>query len=257
MPFEQLLGGALSLFGAKKSSDAAEEATAAQVALGNRQIDLSRNIYRQTKADLKPWVKSGRVAQQVLNYEMGLGKAPMIGANPLDIKTVQRPRLGDQEGTRNAYIVDGKRFWNQDKAQQYARQNGDPGKRYQGFEASRDFKTGFRGGIDAIDASAAASGMGLSGRTIKAANKFGTDYTMGYRNNYLNSLGQIAASGQNAAAQKGNAGANFGAQAGNALGSIGNAQAAGAIGQANAWNNALGDVYGLWNYQKSLANGGV
>jgi hypothetical protein len=226
-------------------------------------------------------MKSGRMAQKVLNYELGLGRAPMIGANPLNIREVQKripgsvtpgttllPGMPGYSGSggpqtvgggaprfRTLYKVGGQTFRNENKAQKYARENGQQGKRYQGFEASRDFQTGLRGGLDAIDASAAASGMGLSGRTLQAVNKFGTDYTMGYRDNYLNKLAGVAGNGQNAAAQRGNAGANFGAMAGNALGSIGNAQAAGAIGQANAWGNALGDAYGIWNYQRNLANG--
>lgn len=253
------VGGIASAVGAKKAADAQSDAA-------NRSMDIEQNIYNQTRADLKPWMRSGRLAQQALQYELGLGRAPMIGAKPLDIREVQRPLKGQQaSGTGNAlaqpqtrtqYIVDGQKFWNEDKARQYARENGAQGRRYGGFQQSRDFRAGLRGGIDTIDASAASNGMLLSGRTARALTKFGTDYTMGYRDQYLNRLASMAGGGMAAAGAKGTAGANFAAGAGNALAGLGNAQAAGAVGMGNALNNALGNVYGAWQYQKNLNAGG-
>lgn len=265
------VGGVASAIGSKRAADAQSDAA-------NRSMDIEQQIYNQTRSDLKPWMKSGRIAQKALQYELGLGRAPMIGAKPLNIREVQRPLKGQgqqasgagglgwggvqsngnalaQPQTRTQYIVGGKKFWNEDKARQFARENGRQGRRYEGFQGSRDFKVGFQGGVDALQGSAAGQNMLLSGRTAQALTKFGTDYTMGYRDQYLNRLASMAGGGMAAAGARGTAGANFAAGAGNALAGLGNAQSAGAVGMGNALNDALGNISGSWQYQKNLDAG--
>jgi len=131
----------------------------------------------------------------------------------------------------------------------------------------------------ALQRSAAATGQVLGGGTLKALDQYSqglasTTYQNAYnnalntfqtnRNNLMNSLGLAIGTGQNATSQLDAAVQNYGntkssnlmggateranlgmsaAQiAGSALTGGANAQAAGQIGQANAWSNALGGV---------------
>jgi hypothetical protein len=109
---------------------------------------------------------------------------------------------------------------------------------------------------------AAAAGGGLgSGGTLKAAEGYGQDYASGeYQNAYdryantrqsnYNNLLNLAGMGQQANSQFANATGNYGQQFtgvtmgtaeqnAQALAGVGNAQAAGSIGGANAWSGAL------------------
>jgi len=76
----------------------------------------------------------------------------------------------------------------------------------------------------------------------------------------------VAGLGANAAAQTGQAAmqnAQMGSNAylnnaqmgSNSLANMGDAQAAGIIGGANAWSNTLGDLSGLFGYQSSIWDG--
>ena len=55
-----------------------------------------------------------------------------------------------------------------------------------------------------------------------------------------------------AAGNQAMAGNAFASGAGQAIGNRGNAQAAGAIGQANAWSGAIQNGLGAWQYQQAL-----
>lgn len=108
--------------------------------------------------------------------------------------------------------------------------------------------------LGAIENSAAARGMQLSGSTLKDLSRFSQDYaSQEFGNAYgrkraedtdlYNRFASLAGIGQTAAAQTGQTAANasmtFGNQAGaNALG-IGNALAAGQVGAANAMNSGI------------------
>jgi hypothetical protein len=266
MPIEAILpvvGGLLSASSAKKAASAQTDAA------GN-QLALYRDIYNQTRQDNRPRVKLGNTADKILAFELGLSdKAPIIGAQPLKIRTVQRPVQnglapsvipgtniptgGGAADTRTQYRVGGKAFWNKDRAQMYARKNGDRGTRYTGYSDTREYRQGMRAGVGAIDASAASQGLLESGRTAKALTQFGSDYQTGFRNNYLGQLAGVSSNGLVASGANGNAGANFAAGGSAAIGNAGNATSAGYIGSSNALNDALGQFYGAWQYQKGLA----
>lgn len=236
------LSGVSDILGKKKAQRAQEDATQGR-------LGLERDVYNQTRKDLGTWFQGGKVAQNALNYELGLGRAPIIGAKPLAIQRVTGP------GGNALFKVGGKTFADAQRANQYARRNGVPGTRYQGFEKSKDFQVGMKGGLDAIQGTAAGRNMLLSGATLQAAQKFGTDYTMGYRNDYLNKLAAVASGGQAAAAGRANAGANYASGAGNALSDLGNVRGAGAIGVANSLNGFFGNLAGEMDYQRKLKQG--
>lgn len=104
-------------------------------------------------------------------------------------------------------------------------------------------------GLNAVQSGAAAHGGLLSGATQKALMNYGQDaasqeYGNAYnrftadQTNQYNRLANLVGVGQNAAAQTGNAGLQTGQAIANNTMMGANAQAAGIIGSANAWNNA-------------------
>ena len=105
---------------------------------------------------------------------------------------------------------------------------------YRGFQETPGYQFQRQQGIGAIDASAAARGNLLSGSTLKGLTEFGQGLASQEYGNYLNRLAGLASSGQNAAGMQAAAGNTYAQNTGNALASIGNAQAAGAIGTGNA-----------------------
>jgi hypothetical protein len=123
---------------------------------------------------------------------------------------------------------------------------------YAGFEQSPGFDFQLSQGQRAIDGSAASRGGVFSGATLKAQQQFGTGLAQQDFYNYLAQLSGLSNMGTNAAGMTATAGSNFGAGQGNALASIGNAQAAGAIGVGNAINSGIGNALGTYNYMQMM-----
>jgi hypothetical protein len=224
-----LIGGAMSSSAASNAADAqraaAAESAAAQREGADKSIAAQREMFDIGRADLAPYRQGGTTAQNQLLQLLGIG--------------------GDQN------------------AQGYGRYaqdftmpefTGDPGYQFR-----------LKSGMDALNRSAAARGMGISGANIKGATEYGqnfgsNEYNNAYnralgtfqtnRANQLDPLFKLYAGGQSAAAgsavQAGNLGQNLGQTytgLGQGLGQAavagGNAQASGYINQANAINNAL------------------
>lgn len=97
-------------------------------------------------------------------------------------------------------------------------------------------------GLGSIESGAAARGTLLTGGTQRALQRYAQDYASGEFGNIFNRNLSLAQLGENAAAGVGNFGANYAANAGNLLTGAGNAQAAGTVGSANAWNGTLGNI---------------
>jgi hypothetical protein len=123
---------------------------------------------------------------------------------------------------------------------------------YQGFTATPGYDFRMRQGQDALEASAAARGGLYSGAAMRDALKFGQDYGSNEYGNYFARLGARADTGMNAAQMSGQASQQAAAGVSNSLGNIGNAQAAGAIGSANAITGGIQNMLGVWNYQRQM-----
>lgn len=121
------------------------------------------------------------------------------------------------------------------------------------YEADPGYAFRLSEGNKALERSAAARGMVLSGPMFKGAQRFGQDlasqeYQNAFnryqtnRSNQLNPLGTLMASGQGATNVLSGAAGQLGGQLGeNAMGA-GNARASGYVGSANAYANALQGV---------------
>jgi hypothetical protein len=124
------------------------------------------------------------------------------------------------------------------------------------FEADPGYSFRMSEGLKALERSAASRGILSSGQTLKDITRFGQDAaSQEYQNafqryllerqqklqplEYRIGLGQAAASGQ--AANVGSTATNVG----NLTTSLGNIRSAGTMGQANAYNNMLGNIAGV------------
>jgi len=236
-----ILGAGSSLYGSSKAAEAqqaaAAQSAAAQQAAADKSIAAQREMFDIGRADLAPYREGGTTAQNQLMTLLGIG--------------------GDQ--TAPGY---GK----------YARDFG-----MSDFTTDPGYQFRLEQGMRALNASAAAKGMGMSGANIKGATEYGQNLgSQEYQNAFnryqtnrnaqlapLQSLyagGQAAAAGS--AAQAGALGQNLGqtytglgqgiAQAGVAAG---NAQASGYLNQANAVTNALNQ--GMSSYMMNNYLGGM
>ena len=123
---------------------------------------------------------------------------------------------------------------------------------YQGFTATPGYDFRMREGQRALEAGAAARGGLYSGAAMRDLTKFGQDYGSNEYGNFFSRLGARADTGMNAAAMSGQASQQAAAGVSNAFGNIGNAQAAGAIGGANAMTGGMQNMLGVWNYQRNM-----
>lgn len=274
------------LFGASAASKAAD----AQSDAAKDQLKLSREQFNRTDELFSPYRAAGENALAAYMYELGLGPKPTFGSTPLQVEefttggqagfTGQPPtemqrvmraidrgyiggaeaarqlaaaRAGSQSGSQGTtqYRVGDQVFGSRAEADAFAQENAG-GAEYGGYTKTPGYDFRLKEGMNALEGSAAARGGLFSGASMKSLNRYGQDYATGEYQNFLNRLGGVVSSGQSAAGQQGAAGQNFVNSASNALSNMGNAQAAGAIGSANAINQGIGNALNVWQYQKAL-----
>ena len=118
----------------------------------------------------------------------------------------------------------------------------DYGARLPALEKTPGYQFRLQQGLKGVEDSAAARGTLLTGGTVKDLN----DYAQGsasqeFDNEYRRLFG-IAGLGQGAAGTLGGYGSSYANNATGLITGAGNAQAAGTVGGANAWNSALGNI---------------
>lgn len=122
---------------------------------------------------------------------------------------------------------------------------GQPG-RYN-FMADPGYGFRFDEGLRAIERSASARGMNLSGGILKALTRYGQGTASQEYGNVYNRLSNIAGLGQTGQSLTAQAGMNSANQQGGYLQNIGNSQAAGTLGRASVYGDTLsqlGRLYG-------------
>ena len=239
-----VLGAGSSLIGSSNAADAQREAAAqsaaAQREAADKSIAAQREMFDIGRADLAPYRETGVEAQNQLRSFLGLG--------------------GDT--TAPGYGKYTKDFGMSD------------------FTADPGYQFRLKTGLESLERSAAARGMGLSGAALKgitdySQNKASDEYANAFNRYQTNRAaqldplfklyggGQAAAAGS--AAQAGTLGSNLG-QTYTGLGqglaqaavAGGNAQASGYLNQANAVTNALNQgmsSYMMNNYLNRGAGG--
>ena len=241
-----VLGAGSSLIGSSNAADAQREGAAASAAAQREAADKSiaaqREMFDIGRADLAPYRETGVEAQNQLRSFLGLGG------------DVNAPGYGKytQDFTMPEFT-------------------GDPGYQFR-----------LKSGIDALNRSAAAKGMGISGANIKGATEYGqnfgsNEYERAYnralntfqtnRNNQLQPLQALYTGGQAAAAGSAAQAQGLGTNLGNTYTGLGqgiaqaevaggNAQASGYLNQANAVTNALNQGMSSYMMNNYLNRGG-
>ena len=131
------------------------------------------------------------------------------------------------------------------------------------FQQDPGYQFRLNEGLKALDRQAAARGGLISGNAMKAAGRYGQDYAsneyqnafnryQAERNAQLNPLQSLAGVGQSATNYVGNAAQNMGQAQNQSIQAIGNAQASGYVGGANALTSALGSYLGYNQGQNYL-----
>lgn len=208
-------------------ADAAKSAANTQAAAANQASAQQMEMFKQLKEGLSPYTALGTGAQNALLQAMGYnptfkdGKLTGMAVNPNSV--MQQKFQFDPSNLQNT-----------------------PG-----------YQFALQQGQKAIQNSMTSRGLGLSGAQLKGASDFATGlaqqtYNDQYNNalstfntnyqtgaNNVNNLMQLLQTGQNSAAQTGVQGLNAANSAGNYLTSGANALAAGKVGAANAYGNAL------------------
>lgn len=229
-------GAGAGLLGAKKSGDAAKQAANTQADAANRATDIQRDIYEQGREDLAPWREAGAESLGVLQRGM---YSPM--------------QWGQFNRQFETAAPEYRTFTQQDF-------QADPGYQFRMAEGQRG-----------LERSAAARGGLLSGGALRALERyrqgvasdeygnalqrFNNDQTQQYarwgdaynrfygdQDRTINRLASLAGVGQNATNTGNQMAANYGTQAGSNMMQAANAQAAGTIGKAQAYGNALNNI---------------
>jgi len=204
-----VIGTVGSIYGASQSADAASHSADVQAAAGREASANTYAMFERMRSDLAPY------------RALGIGPADQIqqltgsypGGNPL-----------------TSYLT--KPFTGQDLAST------------PGYQFTLDQ------GLKATQNALGAQGLGSSGSAVKAAAQYaqglaGTTYndqfknTLAQQQQIYNMLGGQISTGQNAAAQTGNAGMNAASTSAGLLTGAAAAQGAGGVGVANAWNQGI------------------
>lgn len=122
---------------------------------------------------------------------------------------------------------------------------------YDQWRQTPGYQFGLDEGNKQVQSSAAARGGLNSGATLKALQRYGTDYAdqQGYTP-YMNKLAGLFGGAQQATSNIGSAGATYGQQAGNAGQNAANARAQSTYDSANAWQQGM---EGAWKYGNQFA----
>lgn len=197
--------------GALISSGAMSDAADSQSQSANAAIDEQRRQQAQTRADLLPYNTTGQAATKALSTLTGLD----AGGDPMTAP-LTKPITMDQAT----------------------------------LEQTPGYQFNLTQGLKAVQNSAAARGLGVSGAALKGAATYATGladstYQNQFNNavtnqtNTYNRLQGLATLGESAGAQTGALGTQTASNIGNALIGSGNAQAAAGIGGANAISAGL------------------
>ena len=234
MPFATaaLIGGGIAAAGSLGSaligSGAASDAAKQQAYAQQQALDLQKQVFGTTQANIAPYTAYGENALQNLQQLLGTGPggAGPVASNPI----LQMLGIG---GPGPMGSIDPSTF------------TGSPGYQYekqQGLDAVTNAATRGPGGGNALLA-LQKTGQGM-------ANQNWGQYLSNTSNAWqqmLQNLGGGVSTGLGAVGLGAGVGQNFANAAGGNLAGIGNAQSGGTLGGANAWGSALNNLVGNFN----------
>ena len=226
------LAALATIGGAIIGADASRSASNRQVDASNRALDLQREQFNLINQQQAPYRGYGYTALNQLGGLLG-GQTPMYDAEG---KPVLDANGQPMMQTGSGYLT--KQFGAEDLKTNLA-----PNYEFmlkEGQRAARQrLNAGGSGGSD-IDRGIARFAEDYAGNAYQQAF---TNFS-NQRKDIYNTLAGIAGIGQTGQTATNTAATNYGTNASNLMTGIGNAQAAGAIGSANAYGNAFGQIGG-------------
>jgi len=280
-------GAVAAIGGAVIAADAAGNAADAQKDAASQTNATNRAMSRQQMELQRPFRETGVAANNRLMEMMGLdlGYSQDVADQ---IYRELRQKNSEEHAAQFGFTYDGAPGWAQgeiaateDRLREEAKRlaklqykpdasarGGDYGSLMKNFgmedfQADPGYQFRMDEGMRGVEGSAAARGGLLSGAAQKAIQKYGQglasqEYGNAYsrfennKTNNYNRLAGLVNSGQGATNQMSNTAGQFAQNNANALGSFGNAQAAGYMGQANALNNGLGQAANFYQQNQLM-----
>jgi hypothetical protein len=221
VPFAFLIPAAASLIGGAVSSNGAQSAARTQADAANRAADLQKQMFDKQVELQDPYRQAGLTGQNRLMELLGLG------------------------GNTGAAGYG-----------QYARDFG-----MQDFQQDPGYRFRLSEGLKAMSHAAGARGGLISGQTMKGLedyrqNSASNEYQNAFnryqtnRANQLAPLGSLMSSGQAAASNQAGQAGQYGVNAGNLMNQAGQSMAAGQLGSANTFGNALASMGSAYQQQQ-------
>lgn len=268
--FGEILSFAGGLLGSSAAGDAADAqaaATAASIAEQRRQFDL-------TRGDYAPYRAIGTNALRRLGAFYGMDDStqaqPGLGAGLTEeqIRAILTPQYttpardasyggegpegggmyvpGSPASVRQAELDAAVQQWQGTQATPATAPKTYDDELSRPLQMDPGYQFGMQQGQQAIDRKTSAAGGRVSGASLKAAARFGTDYaTTGYNSAYqrrqdtLNRLASLAGIGQSATGASAQAGQNSTNAITQAMQSQGDASGAASLARGSIWQNAL------------------
>lgn len=271
-----LISAGASILGGMMSSDASQSAASTQAQSGRDANAAQMAMFNQNRADLAPYRNVGQAALYKLSDYLGLstgGGPGTVAPTMADAEAQYKKQRTDAFGVgapMNAQDIATKPQQLQEILQSLQNQYGatQTGATATGpstvtgsllkpfsFDISQDPGYQFRlnEGNKGVENSAAARGSQLSGATLKELLRYGSDYASGEYNaafqrdqatkaQIYGQLTGTAGMGQGATNTSVAAGTNTAANIGNTMTGIGNAQASGIVGGANALSSGISNA---------------
>lgn len=261
------IGGA-AVLGAGASIVSGNKAAKAQEKGADQAAATQKYMYDTTRNDYAPWREAGNTALNALMSLYGLpanGSTTAAGTQGLPNNETQEPADSGGGGFFEGVIVQG---WRQriasgqatiDDAPAFVRAKlgapqttptpatgtgapAGPATPYGGLQTSPGYEFRRDEGIKAIERSQLARGLGRSGATVKAIDRYADGLAASEYDNYASRLAQLAGFGQSATAGTAAAGSNYANGAAAAYTNAGNARASGYANVGSSINSGLNGV---------------
>lgn len=249
-----VVGSMISSSGAKSAADkqaqAAQSASAAQLQAAEDSIAAQQQGQQAAQANTQPWINSGASALAQLGRLLGINipgssqySAPATSGNG----TVTGGPTGGFSGTGSG--------------------TGSGNDVLSTLENTPGYKFSLQQGLNAVENSAAARGMQLSGATLKDLNNFAQGTAQSTYQQNVGNLESLAGLGQSSSGQAASGALQTGANIGNTLTGTaaaigqntigaGNAAAAGQVASSNAIGGGLSSLGQMYTMGQLFGGGG-
>lgn len=198
-----IISGVIGMQGAQAGGNMAGDAA-------NRAAQMQQQEAQRSRIALSPWTGAGESAINKITKLLGLGELTNRGSNDGKIYVDGANAQALQDEALNAFQTS-------------------PGYQWRKTE-----------GINALDRSAAAKGLMLSGAQVKGVQAFGDGLASEEYDNYFNRLQTTAGMGQSAASSANSTSAGLTANAGSLIAQGGAARGSGYAQGANALASGIG-----------------